>query len=138
MANTTHQFARDFFASFFTGTIKAEYLTDDFSAWTTLGPMDKASYLGALKQVISLFAGGKGSFSPVIDHITAEGDRVVVEVHSKGTFTDGEGYEMTYVFVLKLRDGKVAWLAEHFNPLPVLEKMLPRMQQAPGTLAKAS
>jgi ketosteroid isomerase-like protein len=135
MAHPHHEIARAFFAAFFSGDVKDEFLTQDFSAWTTLGPLQRIPYQQAVKSVISLFAGGKGSFNYTIDAITAEDDRAVVEIRSKGTFADGEPYEMTYIFVLRLRDGRVASIAEHFNPVPVMEKMFPRMQQP--VIAKA-
>ncbi|TAL02979.1 MAG: ketosteroid isomerase [Rhodospirillaceae bacterium] len=128
MAHPNHQIARKFFAAFFTGTIPDDLLTPDMHAWTTLGPMDKTAYLGGLKAVIALFNGGRATFTYTIDAVTAEDDRVVVEIHSNGAFTDGEPYENTYIFVLRIRDGRVASIAEHFNPIPFMKQMLPRMQ----------
>jgi ketosteroid isomerase-like protein len=135
LAHPNHQIARKFFAALFSGNITDDLLTSDMSAWTTLGPMDKVAYQGGVKAVMSLFAVPPASVTYTIDALTAEDERVAAEIRSKGTFTDGEGYEMNYVFVLRIREGRIASVAEHFNPVPVMEKIFPRMQPA---MAKAS
>jgi ketosteroid isomerase-like protein len=38
---------------------------------------------------------------------------------------DGQEYANTYVFSLRVRDGRIAWIAEHFNPLIAQEKLYP-------------
>lgn len=131
MAHPNHQIARNFFDAFFRGELTEDLVTSDFTAWTTVGPLPGDVYRGTVTQVINLFKGGKGSFDYTIDAITAEDDRAVLEIRSKGTFTDGEPYENAYVFVLRIRDGRVYAIAEHFNPLPVIEKMVPRLPQLP-------
>lgn len=130
MANPNHQFARDFFDAFFRGELPENLVRPDVSAWTTVGPVEGDAYRASLKHVIGLFAGGAGRFDYTIDAITAEDDRIVAEIRASGAFTDGEPYENTYVFVLRLREGRVIKVAEHFNPLPFFEKMLPRLQAA--------
>ena len=70
-----------------------------------------------------------------IDSLTAEEDRVAAEIRSNGTFADGDTYENIYVFILRIRDGRIASVAEHFNPDPVLKKILPRLRAA---MAKAA
>lgn len=126
MSHPHHQFARDFFAAFFGGRLTEDFLAPDMKVWTTLGPLaDHSTYVSTVNKIMSLFAGG--SFNYIIDGITAEDDRVVVEAHGKGTFPDGVAYENAYVFVLRLRDGRVAAIAEHFNPIPAMEKLFPRM-----------
>ena len=135
MVHPNHKVARDFFTAFFAGEMDESFLTEDMSAWTTLGPLERSPYVASVKQVISLFQGPNAKFQYWIDAITAEDDRAVVEVHSQGNFEDGEPYAMTYVFVLRIRDGKVASVAEHFNPIPVMEQMFPRMEQAPAPAA---
>jgi ketosteroid isomerase-like protein len=130
MAHPNHEIARKYFTAFFKGDLTDDLLTPDMSAWTTLGPLEKAAYREAVRNVMSLFVGGAGSFTYTIDAMTAEDDRVVVEIRSNGTFTDGEPYANTYVFVLRIRDGRVASVAEHFNPLPFFDQMAPRLRPA--------
>ena len=130
LAHPNHQIARKFIAALFSGNIPDDLLTPDMRAWTTVGPLlDKAAYQSGVKQVMSLFA-ATGGATYTIDALTAEDDRVAAEVRSKGTLSDGEPYENNYVFVLRIRDGRVAAVAEHFNPIPAMEKIFPRMQPA--------
>jgi len=132
MACSNHRIARDFITAFFDGTLTEDFLTPDVTVWTTLGPLaEKAAYVSTVKNIISLFGGGAGSFDYIIDAITAEEDRAVVEMHAKGTFPDGTDYENAYVFVLRIRDGRIASVAEHFNPIPALEKLFPRLESPP-------
>jgi uncharacterized protein len=132
MSHPNHQIARKFFAALFAGDIRDELLAPGMTAWTTLGPIEKANYQGGVKMLASLFVGG---FNHTIDSLTAEEDRVAAEIRSKGTFPDGDTYENFYVFLLRIRDGRIASVAEHFNPDPVVKKILPRIQAA---MAKAS
>jgi ketosteroid isomerase-like protein len=132
MSHTNHELARKFFAALFSGDIRDELLTPGMTAWTTLGPVDKASYQGGVKALASLFVDG---FNYTIDSLTAEEDRVAAEIRSNGKFADGDAYENVYVFVLRIRDGRIASVAEHFNPDPVVKKILPRIQ---AVMAKAA
>jgi ketosteroid isomerase-like protein len=118
-----HQLVHDFFAAVAAGDLPDSLLTPDMTAWTTTqGRMEKAAY----QHVIRLL--GRMSAAPLtftIDSITAEDDRVAAELHSEGTLINGEPYENTYVFVFRVRDGRIASVAEHFNALIVQEKMIP-------------
>ena len=60
-----------------------------------------------------------------VDAMTAQDDRVVIEAHSQATLINGEEYGNTYVFSIRVRDGRIAWIAEHFNALIAQEKLLP-------------
>jgi ketosteroid isomerase-like protein len=132
MSHPNHELARKFFAALFSGDIRDELLVPDMTAWTTLGTVDKASYQGGVKLLVTLFTDG---FHYTIDSLTAEEDRVVAEIRSNGKFADGDVYENTYVFVLRIRDGRIASVAEHMNPDPVVKKIMPQMQAA---MAKAA
>jgi len=125
MTPASHQIVRDFFAAVTAGELPDSLLTPDMKGWTTTqGSMDKAAY----QHVIRLLS----EMTPqplrfIIDSITAEDDRAVAEVHSEGTLINGEDYANTYVFVFRIRDGKIASVAEHFNALIVQEKLIPLM-----------
>jgi NADPH:quinone reductase-like Zn-dependent oxidoreductase/ketosteroid isomerase-like protein len=114
---------RDFFAAVTAGDLPDSLLTPDMKGWTTTqGSMEKTQY----QRLIRLLA--KISARPLtftIDSITAEQDRVVAEVRSLGILINGEEYRNTYVFVFRIRDGRIASVAEHFNALIVQEKMVP-------------
>ena len=126
MMKPNYQLVREFFAAVAAGDLPDSLLTPDMKGWTTTqGSMDKAAY----QYLIRLLA--KISASPLlftIDSITAEEDRAVAEVRSDGTLINGEPYQNTYVFVFRIRDGRIASVAEHFNALIVREKMVPLVQ----------
>jgi uncharacterized protein len=126
MSKTHHQLIRDFFAALPTGSLPDELLAPDMSGWnTTQGVMDKAAYLACVKVLGAIFD------PPIafnVKSITAEEDRAVAEVDSRGTLVNGEEYRNNYVFVFRIRDGRIASVAEHFNPDAVREKMIPVLQ----------
>ncbi|MCB2078702.1 MAG: nuclear transport factor 2 family protein [Novosphingobium sp.] len=127
----SERIVRSFFDAVSAGELPDDMVTPDMKAWTTTGGhMDKAAY----QQVIRLL--GQMSKVPltfVIDSVTAQDDRIAAELHSVGgVLINGEPYENTYVFVFRVRDGRIASVAEHFNALIVQEKMMPLVQQLRG------
>jgi uncharacterized protein len=70
----------------------------------------------------------------MLNALTAEGDRIAAEIDAHGTLVDGQAFANRYVFILRIRDGRIASVAEHFNPAPVAEKIVPLIQAA---MAKA-
>jgi ketosteroid isomerase-like protein len=129
MSQTSHQLARRFFQALSNGEIPDALLTSDMTAWTTSSGTwsDKARFQYGIKLLASIF---KGGVSYSIDSLTAEEDRVAAEVQSRGTLVNGEEYQSRYVFVLRIRDGKIASVAEHNDPRPVREKLAPLLQAA--------
>ena len=123
MSHPNYALAQAYLAAVTAGDLPDSLLTDDMTAWlTTQGPISKAAYQGAIR----LFA--RMAQSPIrftVDALTAEDDRVVIEAHSQATLINGEEYGNTYVFSLRVRDGRIAWIAEHFNPLIAQEKLIP-------------
>jgi len=69
-------------------------------------------------------------FAYSVDSLTAEDDRVAAEVRGRGKLQSGEDYHNTYVFVFRIRDGRIAAVAEHCNSIVVREKLLPLLQAA--------
>jgi len=122
---THHDLARAYFAAVTAGELPDDLLTEDMTAWiTTGGTMTRQAY----QEVIRLLA--KMCAEPIrftIDAITAEDDRVVAEARSTATLIDGETYANTYVFSFRIRDGRIASIAEHYNALIVQEKLFPLM-----------
>ena len=122
---THHDLARAYFAAVTAGELPGDLLTEDMTAWiTTGGTMTRQAY----QEVIRLLA--KMCAEPIrftIDAITAEDDRVVAEARSTATLIDGETYANTYVFSFRIRDGRIASIAEHYNALIVQEKLFPLM-----------
>ncbi|MGH3209677.1 MAG: nuclear transport factor 2 family protein [Trebonia sp.] len=123
MSHPNNAVAEAYLAAVTAGDLPDSLLTDDMTAWlTTQGPVSKAAYQGAIR----LFA--RMAQSPIrftVDAMTAQDDRVVIEAHSQATLINGEAYGNTYVFSLRVRDGRIAWIAEHFNALIAQEKLLP-------------
>ncbi len=134
MTNAVEALARQFFAALSAGHLPDDLLTDDMTAWTTSSGVscDKARYQGGVQLVGSVFKGGA---TYEVDSLTAEADRIAAEVHAYGTLVDGQAYENRYVFILRVRDNRIAAVAEHFHPGPVAEKLVPLIQAA---MAKAS
>jgi ketosteroid isomerase-like protein len=123
MSHPNYAVAEAYLAAVTAGDLPDSLLTDDMSAWlTTQGPISKAAYQGAIR----LFA--RIAASPIrftVDAMTAQDDRVVIEAHSQATLINGEAYGNTYVFSIRVRDGRIAWIAEHFNALIAQEKLFP-------------
>jgi uncharacterized protein len=123
MSHPNYAVAEAYLAAVTAGDLPDTLLTDDMTAWlTTQGPISKAAYQGAIR----LFA--RMAQSPIrftVDAMTAQDDRVVIEAHSQATLINGEAYGNTYVFSIRVRDGRIAWIAEHFNALIAQEKLIP-------------
>lgn len=131
-----YQIARDYCAAVTRGELPDELLTPDMTAWISAGTvMEKAGYQYAIKLLAEMLV------EPLIftiQSLTADEDRVVVEATSKGTLVNGEQYEQTYVFVIRVRDGRIASVAEYYNALVAKEKLMPLMAGAAERLAERS
>jgi uncharacterized protein len=124
---TSHQLVHDFFDAVVAGELPESLLTPDMTGWTTLqGPIGKTEYQGAIRMLAKMSA---RPLAFTIDAITAEEDRAVAEVRSEGTLVNGQPYANTYVFAFRIRDGRIASVAEHMNALIVQEKLLPLMRE---------
>ena len=122
---------RAFFAAVAMGQLPDDLLTEDMTGWsTTQGAMKKAAY----QKVVHLL--GQMVAAPLtftIDSITAEDDRAVAEVRSRGQLINGAKYANTYVFAFRFREGRISSVAEHFNALIVQETLIPLMRNLQGT-----
>jgi ketosteroid isomerase-like protein len=127
---SNHQLVRDFLNALSSGDLPDSLFTDDMTAWTTTsGVSAKAKYQGGVKLLQSLFQGG---LSYSADSLTAEDDRVTAEVQGRGRLKNGVDYHNTYVFVFRIRDGRIASVAEHCNPMIVHEKIMPLLRLPPA------
>ena len=125
MLQPHHDLARAYFAAVSAGELPDSLLTDDFTAWTTTqGDLTKGQYQAAIRLLARMCA---KPIAFTIDAITAEGDRVVAEARSTATLINGEAYANTYVFPMRIREGRIAWIGEHMNALIVREKLYPVM-----------
>lgn len=122
-----HDLARAYFAAVEAGELPDSLLTGDFTAWTTgTGPLSREAYQGAIRLLAKMC---DRSIRFTIDAITAEQDRVLAEARSTAKLIDGNDYANTYVFSLRIRDGRIAHIAEHMNLAIVHEKLVPLMAQ---------
>ncbi|MGE4305297.1 MAG: nuclear transport factor 2 family protein [Novosphingobium sp.] len=116
-----------FFAAVAAGDLPDSLLTPDMTGWiTTQGTMDKTSYQGLIRLLARMTV---GPLRFTIDAVTAQDDRIVAEARSAGRLISGEDYAQTYVYVFRLRDGRIASVAEHYNALVAQEKLLPLMKE---------
>jgi ketosteroid isomerase-like protein len=136
MSLTDHRESiKAFLAGVASGHVPDALVTSDFHAWTTSsGALPGERYRGGVGLLAKIFA---RPLQMDIISLTAEEDRVVAEVQSQGTLITGEDYRNTYVFVFRLRDGRVASLAEHFNPVVVTQMLAPLMRQVMAQTSKS-
>jgi ketosteroid isomerase-like protein len=98
------------------------------TAWTTTsGKSDRLKYQAGVRMLQSLFPSG---LLYTVDSITAEEDRAAAEVQSRGTLVNGKEFHNIYVFMFRIKDGRIATVAEHFNPQVVRELIVPLLQAA--------
>jgi len=125
MQRTNRQLVQGFFDGVSAGELPEELLTDDVKVWiTTGGDIGKARYQSSIRVLARICA---RPLAFTIDSITEQDDRVIAEAHSEGTLINGEDYGNTYVLVFRVRDGRIASIAEHYNAVTVQEKLLPLM-----------
>jgi uncharacterized protein len=124
---------REYFTAVSNGDLPDDLLTPDMTGWiTTGGTMDKASYQYLIRVLAAMCA---RPLRFTIKSLTADEDRVVAEAESDGTLVNGEEYRNSYVFVFRIRDGRIAAVAEHYNALIVQEKLMPLIGAAKAKLA---
>ncbi len=128
MTQRNLQLVREFFNAISKGELPDDLVTPDMTAWTvSSGASDKQRFQGGIKLLASIFA---GSLSYTIDVSTCEDDRVVAETRSHGTLTNGEDFNNTHVFLFRIRDGRIASVAEYMNQNVVRDQLVPLMQAA--------
>lgn len=126
MSEANKKLATDFLVAISNGNLPENMVTDNMTAWTLMsGETPKETFAGGVKMLAAIFS---GTLNYVTDAITAEGDRVVVEVHSEATLPDGEAFNNVNVFIFQMEEGRVAHVAEYMNPFIVQEKIVPHLQ----------
>ncbi len=119
------QLVHEFFAAMNAGdvpAIVAAYADDGYleTMGRTLisGKFTRAQIQGAAGQIYQVFPQG---IEFTIDALTAEGERVAVEAHSRGRHVSGRIYTNEYHFLFVFRDGKLAVLKEYMDSERVTE-----------------
>lgn len=127
MTAYNHQLVRDFFLAIARGEVPDNLITDDMIFWSiNAGTTDKARFRGAMKALSSIFS---GTLAYDVESLTAEEDRVVAEIKSHGTLA-GEPLNNTHMFLFRIRDGRIASVAEYMNQFIVRDKIVPHLQAA--------
>ena len=109
------------------GELPDALLTDDMTAWTTTtGSVDKRAYQAMVRMLGRMCA---APLTMTVHSLTAEDDRVVAEAESTAKLINGEDYCNTYIFVFRIRDNRIAAIAEHYNALIVRDRLLPLIKE---------
>jgi hypothetical protein len=109
---------RDFFEALSTGSNKyLDFYTDDSIIWTAGnnsigGTRTKKEVVTFAENILSAFPSGI-TFN--ITGITAEDERVAVEVSGEAIHASGEKYNNQYHFLLRIKDGKILELKEYMD-----------------------
>lgn len=120
-----------FFAAVAAGELPDHLLTPDMTGWiTTQGTVDREAYRGMIR-LLARMTDGPLAFT--VDSVTAQEDRIVAEARSTGRLVNGEDYAQTYVYVFRVRDGRIVSVAEHYNALVAQQKLLPLMKELDRT-----
>jgi ketosteroid isomerase-like protein len=126
VTNSNHEIVRKFINAMSDGNITDELVTDDFTVWIVGSEqaVDKESYVNGIANLPKVFP-NKLAFT--IHSLTAEDERVVAEFGGDGTTTDGKVYRNNYLYLFKIRDGRVYFLAEYLNIDEMRGVLLPAM-----------
>ena len=126
MTRSHHQVVRDFLSALGGGALTDDMITADFEGWTVLtGPVKRSAYQRAFGIFPKIFKDGGPEVT--IHSLTAEEDRVVAEFSSDGTLVNGDVYHNEYLFLFRVRDGRIAYVGEYFDPDVVRSKIAPAM-----------
>jgi ketosteroid isomerase-like protein len=120
--------ATEFFARFSRGDVPGvlELMSEDAS-WRVPGKPGTVPICGVRTkpQMARLFAGMKerlkGGVEMWVKGLTAEGDRVAVEVESRAELQNGRIYGNEYHFLMVIRDGQIRTVHEYYDTQHTLE-----------------
>lgn len=114
MTKANHELVRRFLDAMTAGDITDDLVTPDFKVWIVADENihDKDTYASGIANLPKIFP-DKLIFT--IKSLTAEDDRVVAEFSGSGTLPSGTLYQNDYLYLFKIRDGKVCYLAEYLN-----------------------
>jgi uncharacterized protein len=127
VTDSNHELVRKFINAMSNGEITDELVTPDFTVWIvgTEHTVGKDSYVSGIANLPKVFP-DKLAFT--IHSLTAEDDRVIAEFSGNGTTADGKLYRNNYLYLFKIRQGKVYFLAEYLNLDEMRGVLLPAME----------
>jgi ketosteroid isomerase-like protein len=108
------------------GDITEDLVTDDFTVWIVASEqtVGKESYVNGIANLPKVFP---NRLAFTIHSLTAEENRVIAEFSGDGFTTEGKRYRNDYLYLFKIRDGKVYFLAEYLNLDNMRGILLPAM-----------
>ena len=118
IADQNKQITREFFEALSAGSDKyLDFYTDESIIWTAGnnaigGTRTKEEVVGFAQNILSAFPTGI-TFN--IEGMTAEDDRVAVEIDGEAVHASGETYNNQYHFLLIIKDGKILELKEYMD-----------------------
>lgn len=131
------QLVHEFFAAMNAGDVAkivAAYADDGYvhTMGHTLfsGRFTKAQIQGAAGQIFAVFPQG---IHFTLDAMTAEGERVAVEAHSRGQHVSGKVYTNEYHFLFVFRDSKITVLKEYMDTERVTDILCGGQRPPPRT-----
>ena len=128
MTATNHEIVRKFISAMTDGNITDELVTEDFAVWIVgTGTADRESFCGGIALLPKAFP-AKLPFT--IHSLTAEEDRVVAHFSAEGTLADDQVYRNDYLYLFRIRDGKVCYLHEFLNLDEMRGTLMPAMMEA--------
>ena len=130
MASENHNTVRRFIQAMSDGDIGDDLVTPDFKVWIVATPelVGKDAYVNGIALLPRVFS-DKLAFT--IHSLTAEDDRVIAEFSGLGTTVQGATYRNDYLYLFKIRDGKVYFLAEYLNLDTMRGTLIPAMAALP-------
>jgi hypothetical protein len=117
-ANQNKKITEDFFEALSAGSEKyLDFYTDDSIIWTAGnnaigGTRTKEEVVSFAQNILAAFPTGI-KFN--ITGMTAEEDRVAVEIDGEAVHASGETYNNQYHFLLIIKDGKILELKEYMD-----------------------
>jgi|TARA_B100000767_G_scaffold255738_1_gene262179 hypothetical protein len=112
------QIARDFFETLSAGSEKyLDFYTDDSVIWTAGdnsigGTRTKKEIISFAQNILAAFPSGV-MFN--ITGMTAEDEKVAVEISGEAIHASGQTYNNQYHFLLRIKDGKILELKEYMD-----------------------
>ena len=132
MSEANRRLAVEFFDCFSSGNADAAVamMSDDVRWWiagkpdtlATAGVHDKEFMLRLFRRMLRQLVGG---LHFTVLGTVAEGDKVAIELVSRGTFADGRVYNNEYHTLLTFRDGKIVAVREYLDTAHVLAVWFP-------------
>jgi len=127
MAHANHALVRRFIDAMSAGAISDDLVTEDFEVFIVAHRerASKDAYARGIALLPRVFPEG---LSFRIRSLTAEDDRVIAEFSGDGTTAGGAHYHNDYLYLFRIRDGKVCFLAEYLDLDAMRGVLIPAMQ----------